>query len=118
MTKLINSEKNKIQKLCNDTVTQIEEFPCFQHSECTEKLLEKLIAASTELDWKKNIFDQISEWNQVLIQTDEMEKGSNDPNRFKNRGGKLLEEEKKKKLLRKKLIRVFYIVLRFLNKFI
>ena len=54
----------------------------------------------------------------MLIQTDEMEKGSNDPNRFKNRGGKLLEEEKKKKLLRKKLIRVFYIVLRFLNKFI
>jgi len=102
LANLLKTEKAKIEELCCQTATQIDEFPKFTAKpESDEAYLEDLIAISSELEQKKAIVDQISEWHENLIRIEEMDRPSTDPNRFKNRGGYLLEEEKKKKALKR-----------------
>lgn len=78
--------------------------------ECNEELLE-LYEGEFERIKKyykenQNMLDKFQEWRQLWKKLIEIELKANDPNRFHNRAGKLLEEEKERKKLQRNLPKV------------
>jgi len=71
----------------------------------TEELLieheEELERIKTYYNDNKEMFLNVEKWNKLFVKLLEMEAKSQDPNRYNNRGGGLLQEEKE----RKKIIR-------------
>jgi protein regulator of cytokinesis 1 len=55
---------------------------------------------------KGQLFEDIHKWEVLYRKMLEHEKKANDPNRFNNRGGRLLQEEKERKKVLKELPKV------------
>ena len=52
------------------------------------------------------MFSSVEKWNKLFQRKLELETKANDPNRFGNRGGNLLQEEKERKKISKQLPKI------------
>ena len=52
------------------------------------------------------MFSNVEKWNRLFVKLLEMEAKANDPNRYNNRGGGLLQEEKERKKIVRQLPRI------------
>ncbi|MES1902599.1 MAG: carboxypeptidase C prc1, partial [Paramarteilia canceri] len=106
LSELIEKEICKINELIETTGGDINDFPVLMNIEKDEDFFNQICTYTVELEARKDVTDQIKIWLDTVQELAEIERGPKDPNRFKNRGGILLEEEKKKKTLQKNKIKV------------
>ncbi|XP_056006579.1 protein regulator of cytokinesis 1-like isoform X3 [Ostrea edulis] len=89
---------------------QRENFTAYFNEHYTEAVLEEhdkeLQKLKTHYKDYKQMFESLEKWDSYFRQMIEMERKANDPNRFNNRGGKLLQEEKARKKVLKDLPRI------------
>jgi len=113
LEKLVEKLREQIRELwdkCYYSEDQKEAFIGFQDSDFSEGLLD---LHEKELDFLKiyyedhqKLFQSVERWQGMWTQFLEFERKANDPNRFNNRGGGLLQEEKERKKLAAKLPKV------------
>ncbi|XP_062612048.1 protein regulator of cytokinesis 1-like isoform X3 [Saccostrea cucullata] len=89
---------------------QREDFTAYFNENYTEALLDEHDREVQKLkkyyEGHKQMFENLERWDCHFRQMIEMERKANDPNRFNNRGGKLLQEEKARKKVLKDLPRI------------
>lgn len=85
-------------------------FTAFRSNKFTEELLqehdEEVVKLKTYYEKHCQLFEDIHKWEVLYRKMLEHEKKANDPNRFNNRGGRLLQEEKERKKVLKELPKV------------
>ncbi|KAK3094373.1 hypothetical protein FSP39_000913 [Pinctada imbricata] len=95
---------------CFYSKEQRDQFVQYMDENYTETLLEEHEQEVQRLrkyyEEHKDMFENVDRWQTYFTQMKEMEKRANDPNRFNNRGGSLLQEEKARKKLLKDLPKV------------
>lgn len=89
---------------------QREDFTAYFNENYTEALLDEHEREVKKLkkyyEDHKQMFESLEKWDSFFRQMIEMERKANDPNRFNNRGGKLLQEEKARKKVLKDLPKI------------
>nr|XP_022335550.1 protein regulator of cytokinesis 1-like isoform X2 [Crassostrea virginica] len=89
---------------------QREQFTSYYNENYTEALLDEHDREVQKLkkyyDGHQHLFESLEKWDSYFRQMIEMERKANDPNRFNNRGGKLLQEEKARKKVLKDLPKI------------
>jgi len=113
LEKLVEKLREQIREYwdkCYYSEDQKEAFIGFQENDFSEGLLD---LHEKELDFLKiyyedhqKLFQSVERWQGMWTQFLEFERKANDPNRFNNRGGGLLQEEKERKKLAAKLPKV------------
>ncbi|XP_022080595.1 protein regulator of cytokinesis 1-like isoform X2 [Acanthaster planci] len=92
---------------CYFSRQQRNEFAGFYDDEFTEELLlqhdEELARVKAYYEKNKEILECIKKREEMWKQMLEFEKRANDPNRYNNRGGNLLQEEKERKKINRDL---------------
>lgn len=95
---------------CYYSQQQRSSFTAFKSDNFTEELLqqhdEEVFKLKTYYEKHRQLFDDINQWAILFHKMLEHEKKANDPNRFNNRGGRLLQEEKERKKVIKDLPKV------------
>ncbi|XP_076104948.1 protein regulator of cytokinesis 1-like isoform X1 [Mytilus galloprovincialis] len=95
---------------CYYSQQQKRAFTAFKSENFTEELLqlhdEEVLRMKTYYEKHHELFKDISKWADLFKKMLEHERKANDPNRFNNRGGKLLLEEKERKKVLKELPKV------------
>jgi len=94
---------------CNVSQDQQDNFFSLStvSGECNEELLElyerELDRMKAYYEENKEMLEKFQRWRTMWKELIELELKANDPNRFNNRGGQLLQEERKRKKLQKGL---------------
>jgi len=115
MKKFIEKVRHELVSLwdkCYYSKEQRSRFYAFEDESYTEELLNVHESELTKMQAyygkHKDLFFNFSKWNKNFEQMVELDKKSRmpDPNRYKNRGGGLLNEEKKREKLKKQLPKI------------
>nr|XP_022902466.1 protein regulator of cytokinesis 1-like isoform X1 [Onthophagus taurus] len=110
MQKIVENLRNELSTLwekCHKTNSEREEFTYYR----TKTYTEELISYHTiEIDKLKNYYQNnhetftlLEKWQESWNNLTQLEEKASAPNRFKNRGGTLLQEEKERNALQKRI---------------
>lgn len=108
MRKFIDGIRNELKSWwakCYYSKAQRDQFKGFYEDECTEELLamheNELEKIRKHYNSAKELFEKLSHRDELFKKMIVMEEEAHNVNRYKNRGGKLLQEEK----IRKKILK-------------
>ncbi|RUS81031.1 hypothetical protein EGW08_011197 [Elysia chlorotica] len=106
----IRTELNSWWSKCYFSKEQRDEFRGFYEEDCTEELLsrheEELEKMRKYYSSARDLFERLSHRDELFQKMIVMEAKAHNVNRYKNRGGKLLQEEKTRKKVLKEIPKV------------
>lgn len=122
ITRLEALKHSQMEKVCVSMKRELERWwdvcfiPKVQRDECksykTEGVFTDAVVDALETEIGRlqsfyqrheSLYSQVKQWEQLLEEFTVLEKKANDPNRYNNRGGALLQEEKTRKRIMKDL---------------